>query len=123
MEYVAKLTPLKRFDAQKVQCDKLLWRIGNIDMRTAEFGDLASVVSELIFVSIVSNPQMLFKSSDYQGIAVLKITSFFTPEPVFVVDTLNIRFLDGYSFLDDAEHDASVLDPYQQNCLILYNNL
>ena len=123
MEYVGKLTPLKRLDSQKVKCDKLLLRMGDIDMRTADFGDLTSVVSELIFVSIVSNPQMLFKSSDYRGIPVLKITSLLTPEPVFAVDTSNISFLDGYSFLDDAEHDASVLDPYQVNCLTLYNQL
>ena len=123
MDYVGKLTPLKRSDSQKVKCDKLLSRIGDIDMRTASFGDLTSVVSELIFVSIVSNPQMLLKSSDYRGIAVLKVTSLLTSEPVFAVDTSQISFLDGYSFLDDAEHDASVLDPHQVNCLSLYNQL
>jgi hypothetical protein len=123
VDYVGKLTPLKRFDSQKIKCDKLLWRIGDIDMRTASFGDLTSVVSELIFVSIVSNPQMLLKSSDYRGIAVLKVTSLLTSEPVFAVDTSHISFLDGYSFLDDNEHDASVLDPHQVNCLSLYNQL
>ena len=61
-----------------------------MEMRTAEFCDLVSVVSELVFVSIVTNPQMLFKSSDYRGIAVLKITSLLTCEPVFAVDTSNI---------------------------------
>ena len=113
---------------EKIRCSKSsMWQAVVEDWRhryaTAEFGDLTSVVSELIFVSIVSNPHMLFKSSDYRGITVLKITSLLTPEPVFAVDTSNIRFLDGYSFLDDAEHDASVLDPYQVNCLTLYNNL
>ena len=30
--------------------------------------------------------------------------------------------MDAYSFLDE-QYNASVLDPYQQNCLTLYNNL
>ena len=46
-----------------------------------------------------------------------------TPEHEFAVDMSHVGFLDGSSFLDDAEHDASVLDPYQANCLLLYNNL
>ena len=59
------LTPLKRFDAQKVKCDKLFLKIGDINMNTAEFGELTSIISELVFVSIVSNPQRLLKSSEY----------------------------------------------------------
>ena len=79
-----------------------------MDWMTAGLCDLVSVVSELIFVSVVTNPQVLLKTSDYRGIAMLKITLLLQCEPTFAVDTSNIRFLDGYSFLDE-QHDASVL--------------
>ena len=118
VDYVSKLTLLKRFDAQKIRCDKLLERIGKVNWMTAELVDLVSVASELIFVSIVTNPQVLLKTSDYRGIVILKITSLLQCEPTFAVDTSSIRFLDAYSFLDE-QYDASVLDPYQQNCFTL----
>ena len=119
---MSKLTPLKRFDTHKLRCDKLLERIGKVNWHTAELVDLVSVASELIMVSIVTNPQVLLKTSDYCGIAIMKITSLLQSEPTFSVDTSSIRFLDAYTFLDE-QYDASVLDPYQQNCLTLYNNL
>ena len=93
-----------------------------MEWRTAELCDMVSVVSELTFVSVVTNPQVLLKTSDYRGIAMLKIPSLQQCEPTFAVDTSNIKFIDGYSFLDE-QHDAWVLDPYQQNCLTLYKNL
>ena len=123
VDYVEKLTPLKRFSSVNIQCDKLLNRIGDIEMRTASFTDVASVVSELIFMSIIANPSIILKTTDYRGIAVLKITSLLNDEPVFSIDTSQIRFLDGYSFLDESERDVSRLDPHQTNCLYLYEQL
>ena len=96
VDYVSKLTPLKRFDTHKLRCDKLLERVGKVNWQTAELVDLVSIASELIMVSIVSNPHVLLKTSDYYGVALMKITSLLQCEPTFSVGQSSIRFLDAW---------------------------
>ena len=121
-DYMSKLTPLKRFDKNKLKINHLLERVSKVNWQTAELSDLISIASELIMVGIVTSPHILLKPSDYCGIAVMKMTPLLQCEPTFSVDRTSIRFLDSYSFLDE-QFDLSVLDAYQQNCLTLYNNL
>ena len=121
-DYMSKLTPLKRFDKNKLKIMHLLERFSKVNWQTAELSDLISIASELLMVSIGTSPHILLKPSDYRGIAVMKMTSLLQCEPTFSVDRTSIRFLDLYSFLDE-HFDLSVLDAYQQDCLTLYNNL
>ena len=64
VDYVSNLTPLKRFDKNKLGCNKLLERVGKVNWQTAELVDLISIASELIMVSILTSSHILLKTTD-----------------------------------------------------------
>ena len=93
-----------------------------MDLQTAEISEIVSKSTCLVMVSIVTNPHMLLKNSDYHGIALMKIMSLLRKDPSFVIDRSCILFMYSYNLLDE-HFDLTVLDTYQQDCITLYHNL
>ena len=121
-DYIAKLVPLKRFDRNKLEINLLLEKVSKLDWQTANISEIVNIATCLVMVSIVNNPQIVLKNSDFRGIAVMKIMSLLRKDPCFVIDRTSIMFMDSYDLLDE-HFDLTVLDTYQQDCITLYHNL
>ena len=121
-DYISKLVPLKRFDKNKLEINLLLEKVSRLDWQNAEVSEIVHISTCLVMVSIITNPHVVLKTSDFRGIAVMKIMSLLRKDPSFVIDRSSISFMDSYDLLDE-HFDLTVLDTYQQDCITLYHNL
>ena len=110
-DYISKLVPLKRFDKNKLEINLLLERVSRLDWQNAKISEIVNISTCLVMVSIVTNPHIVLKNSDYRGIAVMKIMSLLRKDPSFVIDRSSILFMDSYDLLDE-HFDLTVLDTY-----------
>ena len=121
-DYISKLVPLKRFDRNKLEINLLLEKVSKIDWPNANIDEIVNISTCLVMVSIVTNPHIILKNSDFRGVAVMKIMSLLRKDPCFTIDRTSIMFMDSYDLLDE-HFDLTVLDTYQQECITLYHNL